>query len=76
MSSRQKDAQYAATTIRAFLDDTAGDWDWDDFTSCSLRDPAIDDIRRRAARVELPLGSEDRQLLEALAAEADKLTSD
>ncbi len=71
--TKQRDAIYVARTIRAFLDDSGGDWDWDDFTSCSVRDPQLDNIRKRAAAVELPVGREERAILEGLAEEAEQL---
>jgi hypothetical protein len=35
-----------ATVIRRFLDGTSGKYDWDDFTSIPIRDPALDGVRR------------------------------
>jgi len=71
---QQQEAAYAARTIRAFLDGTAGDYDWDDFTSCSLRDPAVDRIRKLARAVDLPVDDEGQATLEALALQASRLT--
>lgn len=71
--AKQRDAIYVARTIRAFLDDSGSDWDWDDFTSCSMRDPQLDDIRKRAAAVELPVDPEGCTILEGLAKEAEQL---
>jgi hypothetical protein len=73
MKSRQEEAAYAARTIRAFLNGSGGDWDWDDFTSCSLRNVEVDHLRRRAAYVELPVDDDGREELIALAGEADLL---
>lgn len=75
MNRRQQDAAYVAQTIRTFLDGTSGDWDWDDFTSCAFGDPQLDDIRQRAAAVELPAGRERLAVLEELAGEAQRLAS-
>jgi hypothetical protein len=72
MAKHQHDATYVAQTIRAFLDGSGGEYDWDHFTSCSLRDPHLDDIRRRAGRVEPPCGPEETAQLEALATEAER----
>jgi len=69
----QQDAAYAARVIRSFLDGASGDYDWDDFTSCSLSDPDADSIRLRAARVSLPGGDEEQRTLIALAEEAESL---
>lgn len=75
MTRHPQDPVYVAETIRAFLDGSGGDWDWDDFTSCSLGDPRLDSIRARAALVDLPLGREEREALERLAREAERPAS-
>lgn len=62
--------QYTVETIEAFLSGTGGKWDWDDFTSCSLRDARMDSIRRRAMAVDLPLDDEGEAALRELLAEA------
>ncbi|HEX7874743.1 MAG TPA: hypothetical protein VF475_17665 [Sphingobium sp.] len=63
-------------TIGGFLNGSAGKWDWDDFTSCSLRSAALDQIRRRAAAVELPLDEEGAATLKALLDEVEQFTGD
>jgi hypothetical protein len=35
--------------LRDFLNGTGGRWDWDDFTSITLDDPRLDNIRQEAA---------------------------
>lgn len=70
MNSRQEEAAYAARTIRAFLNGSGEDWDWDDFTSCSLGNIEVDYLRRRAASVELPVDDDSRTELLALARDA------
>jgi hypothetical protein len=76
MKDRQEKAAYASRTIRTFLDETCGPYDWDDFTSCALKDPSIDSIQLRAGTVELPVDAEGRIQLLALADEADRLAND
>lgn len=73
MIKRQHDAFYVAHTIRRFVAGRESDWDWDDFTSCSISDPDLDGIRRRAALVDLPAGREELAALERLADEAERL---
>jgi hypothetical protein len=68
--------QYTINTIRAFLAGTSGKWDWDDFTSCSLRDARMNNIRRRAAEVDLPLDEEGEAILKSLLAEANRNDSE
>ena len=71
----RQQASYAAKSIRGFLDGSADPCAWDDFTSCSFSDPAIDSIRLRAATVDLPVSTSDRLLLAALAGEAEAIVS-
>lgn len=73
MKGRQQEAVYAARTIRTFLDGTCGDYDWDDFTSCSLRDRDVDRIRRATGNVDLPVDDDGQTILLSLADEADRL---
>lgn len=73
MAKQRYDASYVVRTIRAFVDGSGGDRDWDDFTSCPLREPQLDDIRRRASNVDLPCGRAEIAQLEALAVEAEQL---
>jgi hypothetical protein len=68
--------QYVFDTIGAFLNGSGAAWEWDVFTSCSLRSPALDQIRRRAAAVELPLDAEGLDVLRALLDEAEQFTGD
>ena len=75
MKSQQEEAADAARVIRTFLDGTCGPYDWDDFTSCSLRDPLVDRIRLRASGVDLPVDADGQRELSALADEADRLAA-
>jgi hypothetical protein len=52
--------------LRDFLEGSSGDWDWDDFTSIPITDPALDAIREQALYVELPLDGTGRAKLEQL----------
>jgi hypothetical protein len=72
-AQQREDAAYAAQAIRAFLEETGGAHDWDEFTSCSLRDPELDRIRKLALAVDLPVGPEERATLEVLAEKAERL---
>ncbi len=45
--SRAEVAQY----IDDFIDESGGDWDWDDFTSIQIRDPYLDSIRKRCCAI-------------------------
>jgi hypothetical protein len=52
--------------LNDFLEEGGGDWDWDDFTSISITDPALDQIREEAAFVQLPLTDDGRATLREL----------
>ena len=71
IARQRREASYALRSIREFIDGAGDDWDWDDFTSCPLRDRTLDGIRRRAAMVDLPPGPEEIAQLEALAVEVE-----
>lgn len=64
-----------AAYLRDFLNESGGEWDWDDFTSIPIRDPALEDIRGQAAMLELPLTANGRSKLETLLARADTLAA-
>jgi hypothetical protein len=64
-------AQY----LRDFLDGTGGEWDWDDFTSIPIADPRLEDIRERAAALELPMADQDTAPLKDLIAEAEAIAA-
>jgi hypothetical protein len=64
-------AQY----LRDFLDGTGGKWDWDDFISIPIADPRLEDIRERAAALELPMADQDTAPLKDLIAEAEAIAA-
>lgn len=66
-------AKEVAKYLRDFRDGTGGDWDWDDFTSVLIADPRLDDIRARAARLDLPISDAEAAPLDMLIAEAEAL---
>lgn len=67
--------KYVVDTIEAFLDGSSGNWDWDDFTSTSLRSAELNSIRLRAAALDLPLDGDGEAILMALRDEAKLLTN-
>ena len=67
----KRTVEEVARYLRCFLDDSGGEWDWDDFTSISIADPNLESIRQRAASVELPVSDEGRRTLLALLSEAE-----
>jgi hypothetical protein len=71
----QRSPQQVAKYLRDFLEGTGGDWDWDDFVSIEIADPRLEDIRERAAALELPMPDTDTAPLKALVAEAEALAA-
>ena len=69
----RRSAAEVATYIRNFLNEEGDAWDWDDFTSVEIADPNLEDIRRRAASVDLPTTDEGTAALEHLLTEAENL---
>ena len=70
---KQKGADELDYTIKSlsdFLNGSGGEWDWDSYTSTSLRNSKLNTIRKSALMVELPLDDEGRKTLEGLLAEA------
>ena len=68
-------ASEVAAYLRNFLDGRGGEWDWDDFTSVPIADARLDDIRRKAAAVDLPATDEGLVILRQLLAEAEGLVT-
>lgn len=62
-----------ATYLRNFIEGRGGSWDWDDFISVPIGDPQLEDIRFRAAAIDLPVTDEGLAVLQKLLVEADKL---
>lgn len=56
--ARARTPRDVAKFLRNFIAGTGGEWDWDDFTSVPISDPALDDIRREADAVPLPVDAE------------------
>ena len=70
-----RSADEVAQYLRDFLNGTGGDWDWDDFISIPIADPRLEDIRERAAALDLPIADQDTALLMTLIAEAEALAA-
>ena len=57
MLSGKKDrsASEVAGYLRDFIEGSGGDWDWDEFESVPIKDPALDQIRREAGLAGSPM---------------------
>lgn len=73
---QKRTAEEVAQYIRNFLEDSGGEWDWDDFACIPLSDHRLESIRQRAASVALPISNEGRCALLDLLAEAETLAED
>ena len=68
----KRTAVEVATYLRNFVDGGGGAWDWDDFISVPIADPHLEDIRMRAAAVELPPTDEGMVAVRELLAEVEQ----
>jgi hypothetical protein len=66
-------ATEVATYLRDFIEGRGEDWDWDDFRSVAIADPRLEDIRHRAAVIDLPCTDEGLKTLRGLLVEAERL---
>lgn len=62
--------------LKGFIDGTDRDWDWDNFTTCPIADPRLDDIRDRVTAFDVPLSDADVAPLKALLAEAEAIAAE
>lgn len=56
--ARARTPREVAKILRNFIAGSGGEWDWDDFTSSPIADAALDEIRREAGAVPLPVDTE------------------
>jgi hypothetical protein len=47
----ERSAEEVAGFICDFIEDTGGEWDWDDFISVPIKDPRLEAIRAEASMV-------------------------
>ena len=66
-------ADDVASYLHDFLEERGGDWDWDDFTSIPITDPALEAIRQEANLIPLPLNEVGEAKMRKLLARARAL---
>ena len=71
----KRSPEEVARYLRNFLDETGGDWDWDDFISISIADPKLENLRERAAALDLPMRDGDTGPLRELVKEAEAIAA-
>jgi hypothetical protein len=74
-SREKRDAKQVASYLSNFINGEGEAWDWDDFVSVPIADPALESIRQRAAAVELPTTDRGLSTLRQLLVEADRLAA-
>lgn len=66
----KRTADLTAEDVEGYLLDFAegrgGDWDWDDFTCIPITAPSLEEIRQKAAALELPFSERERMRLQEL----------
>lgn len=73
----KRSPEEVARYLRDFLNETGGDWDWDDFISIPIADPKLENLRERAAALDLPMPDDNTGPLRELIEEAEAIaTSD
>jgi hypothetical protein len=71
--SKERSPEEVAGFIRDFFEDSGGEWDWDDFTSVTIKSPELDSIRDQACMIDLPLSPAGIDKLKELLAKAEAL---
>ena len=72
-SKAKLSASDVATYLREFIEGGGRASDWDDFTAVPIDDSRLEDIRRRALVIDLPVTEEGSAILRELLVEADAL---
>jgi hypothetical protein len=52
--TRDRTAEEVAGFLRDFINQTGGEWDWDDFTSVPITAPELEALRVEACEIDLP----------------------
>jgi hypothetical protein len=50
-----------ANLIQSFLDDSCGEWEWDDFLHTKLNDPKLEEIQKHCANLPLKFPPTERE---------------
>ncbi len=67
----KRTAEEVAQYLRAFVDDSGSEREWDCFTSIPIANPSLESIRQRAAGVKWPVTEAGRRTLIGLLGEAE-----
>jgi hypothetical protein len=71
----RRTATEVAAYLGNFVNGEAGPWDWDDFISVPIADPVLEQIRCRAAAIDLPVSDEGSEVLRRLLCRAEALAA-
>ena len=75
-SRERRSPDEVAAYLRNFIDGQGDEWGWDDFISVPIADHTLEDIRQRAAAVELPVTDRGLATLRELLGETERLAAD
>ena len=75
-NSADLNAQDVEGYLEDFIEGRIGGWDWDDFTSIPITDPALEAIRQEAEMVQLPIDDAGDAKLRELLIRARSLRAD
>lgn len=67
------DYSYVVRSLEKFINQTGKVWDWDDFTTSSFKQPELEEIRRQAQEIDLPVTVEGSEKLRSLLMRAKTL---
>jgi hypothetical protein len=70
---KRRTPEEVARYLRGFVEGTGGEWDWDDFESTPISNPALEEIRRQAILVGPP--NSDLARLKELLSEVEGMTA-
>ncbi|GAA0768536.1 hypothetical protein [Brevundimonas olei] len=66
----QRAPEDVVSCLSNFLENRGGPYDWDDFVSVDIADPALEAIRAAAANIDLPVNADGERRIRDLLTEA------
>src|SRR5258708_2518784 len=75
LQSAKRTPHEVAAYLKDFMDGTGNDYDWDDFEAVPIKDPRLDEIRKEAMSVKLPIDASGHEKLAELLARTEDLAA-
>jgi len=69
----KRSASEVAEILRSFIDDTGGEWDFDEFISCEIENTALENLRQKVMQLQLPIQDDELEFWTDLIKEAEAL---